>query len=66
LRRRLRRLQADRVRDGAHNVLLDLEELEEHEFNEIRLNYSRLAKEARAGLSAGKQDTGHPDVVASQ
>jgi low affinity Fe/Cu permease len=50
-----------RATEGAHNVLLDLEELEENEFDDIRSNYSKLAKDARAGLRAGKRDTGRPD-----
>jgi low affinity Fe/Cu permease len=39
-----------RAIDGAHNALLDLEELEEHQLDRIRLNYSKLAKKARAEL----------------
>src|SRR6476661_5698749 len=35
-----------RATEGAHNALLDLEELEEHEFDQIRLTYSKLAKKA--------------------
>jgi len=48
--------------DGAHNALLDLEELEEDELDRIRLNYSNLAKKARAELRQGISDTGHPDM----
>jgi low affinity Fe/Cu permease len=51
-----------RATEGAHNVLLDLEELEEHEFNDIRSDYSKLAKQARAGLRTGQGDTGRPDI----
>jgi low affinity Fe/Cu permease len=51
-----------RVTEGAHNALLDLEELEEHEFDQIRLVYSRLAKKARADLRKGILDTGRPDL----
>lgn len=51
-----------RVIDGAHNALLDLEELEEHELDRIRLNYINLAKKARAELRQGISDTGHPDM----
>ena len=49
-----------RATDGAHNVLLDLEELEEHELDRIRATYSRLAKKARTDLKQGKGDTGRP------
>jgi low affinity Fe/Cu permease len=48
--------------DGAHNALLDLEELEEDELDRIRLNYSKLAKIARAELRQGISDTGRPDM----
>lgn len=51
-----------RAHDGAHNALLDLEELEDHELDRIRLNYSNLAKEARAELRQGISDTGRPDM----
>jgi low affinity Fe/Cu permease len=51
-----------RAIDGAHNALLDLEELEEHELDRIRLNYSNLAKKARAELRQGISDTGRPDM----
>ena len=51
-----------RAIDGAHNALLDLEELEEHELDGIRLNYSNLAKKAREELRQGISDTGRPDM----
>jgi len=51
-----------RALDGAHNALLDLEELEDHELDRIRLNYSKLAKKAREELRQGISDTGHPDM----
>ena len=51
-----------RATAGAHNALLDLEELEEHELDQIRNNYRRLAQRARAALRAGEGDTGVPDV----
>ena len=47
-----------RVTEGAHNVLLDLEELEEHELNRIRAGYIRLAERARTGLRRGESDVG--------
>ena len=41
-----------RATKGAHNALLDLEELEEHEIEHIRKNYRKLAASARkAGTS---------------
>ena len=51
-----------RAIDGAHNALLDLEELEENELDRIRLNYSNLAKKARTELRKGISDTGRPDM----
>jgi len=36
--------------EGAHNALLDLEELEEDELDQIRDKYARLAQEARRKL----------------
>ena len=51
-----------RAIDGAHNALLDMEELEDEELDRIRLNYSKLAKKARAELRQGIIDTGRPDT----
>jgi low affinity Fe/Cu permease len=47
-----------RVIEGAHNALLDLEELDENELGKIRINYEKLAKQARADLKRGESDTG--------
>lgn len=51
-----------RVTAGAHNVLLNLEELEEHELNRIRMVYVRLAEKARSGADDGRSDDGVPDI----
>ena len=51
-----------RATEGAHTALLDLEELEEQEFDQIRANYLALAKKARENLRKGIKDTGRPDV----
>ena len=51
-----------RVTTGAHNALLDLEELEERDLNLIRAGYARLAAQARADLRRGGADTGVPDL----
>ena len=51
-----------RATAGAHNALLDLEELEERELDQIRAGYGRLAKGARAALREGQADTGAPEV----
>ena len=49
-----------RAIDGAHNALLDLEELDEKELNSIRESYEHLAAEARKRLKAGRRDTDVP------
>ena len=51
-----------RTTSGAHNALLDLEELEARDLELIRAGYSRLAKKAREELRQGRTDTGTPDV----
>jgi len=51
-----------RVTNGAHNVLLDLEELEEEELDAFREKYEALAKSARAKMSQGAKDTDTPDT----
>jgi len=51
-----------RAHIGAHNALLDLEELEEDELMRLRENYLRLAEKARARLSKGDSDTDVPDI----
>lgn len=48
--------------EGAHNKLLDLEELDEKELEQIRENYERLAKEARDKMESGGRDTDSPEV----
>ena len=50
-----------RAIEGAHNALLDLEELEDKELDRIRLNYTDLAKKARGELRQGSSDTGNTD-----
>ena len=52
-----------RVTAGAHNALLDLEELEERELERIRSGYARLAHRAREDLRRGEPDTGVPEVA---
>ena len=50
-----------RAQVGAHNALLDLEELEEDELLRLRANYLRLAEEARKKIEKGEVDTDAPD-----
>ncbi len=51
-----------RALDGAHNALLDLEELTDEEIARLRGRYSELARAARAEIRRGRSDTGRPDV----
>ena len=51
-----------RSTEGAHNALLDLEELGDQELEGIRSEYANLARAAREGLREGRDDTGKPDV----
>jgi low affinity Fe/Cu permease len=50
-----------RATQGAHNALLDLEELEESALDGFRSKYEALASEARAELNRGEKDTGSPE-----
>jgi low affinity Fe/Cu permease len=50
-----------RATNGAHNALLDLEELAEDNLEAFRRRYLALAKAAREELQHGAQDTGTPD-----
>lgn len=52
-----------RTVEGAHNALLDLEELDEKHIDKIRADYERLAGEARERLEQGARDTGVPEVA---
>lgn len=51
-----------RALEGAHNALLDLEELDDKQLDRIRDNYERLAKAARKDLKQGITDTDTQDV----
>ena len=48
--------------EGAHNVLLDLEELSEKELGIIKGRYALLAERARSDLRSGLKDTDKPEV----
>lgn len=47
---------------GAHNALLDLEELEEDTLDKFRDQYEALARKARLELQNGKPDKGSPKI----
>jgi len=52
-----------RATEGAHNALLNLEELEERELDRIRGGYRGLAEKAQAAMRRGQLDTDVPDVA---
>ena len=51
-----------RATKGAHNALLDLEELEEGVLDDFRRKYEVLAASAREGIGQGTEDTGTPEA----
>ncbi len=51
-----------RAVQGAHNALLDLEELTQEDLDQIRARYEALARHAREDLRQGLLDTGTPEV----
>jgi low affinity Fe/Cu permease len=50
-----------RAIDGAHNALLNLEDLGERELDRIRADYTRLPEQARETLL--EKSTGTPEVA---
>lgn len=50
-----------RATKGAHNALLDLEEIEQETLDEFRAKYEALAREARSQIERGKSDTDSPE-----
>ena len=55
-----------RALDGAHNALLDLEELNEKDLTRFRKRYEQLAEEARGKLRSGGKDTDSPFIDDSE
>jgi low affinity Fe/Cu permease len=53
-----------RTQPGAHNALLDLEELTEDDLDRLRAVYEELAQQAREQLRRGVLDTDTPEVQA--
>src|SRR6185312_9456232 len=53
-----------RALEGAHNAMLDLEELEEDDLVRMHAGYLKLAENARRALRAGGRDTDVPDLDA--
>jgi low affinity Fe/Cu permease len=50
-----------RATEGAHNALLDLEELDEAVLESFRARFEALARAAREGRSQGRADTDTPE-----
>src|SRR4029453_3670887 len=51
-----------RATQGAHNALLDLEELEAGDLDRFRKRYLKLAREARHAIESGELDIDSPEV----
>ena len=51
-----------RAMEGAHNALLDLEELSESELETFRKRYLEMARSARAESRVGSAQTGSPTI----
>ncbi len=51
-----------RVTEGAHNALLDLEELTEKDLGKMRRRYLKLAERARDEMDRGVSDEGKADL----
>lgn len=51
-----------RATAGAHNALMDLEEMDERMLDQFRAKYQVLAKSARGKLALGERDTDTPEA----
>ena len=51
-----------RATAGAHNALMDLEEMDEALLDQFRAKYQVLAKSARGKIAAGERDTDTPEA----
>lgn len=51
-----------RATQGAHNAIIDLEELEQDVLDNFRKKYQLLAQEAREALKTGRVDTDSPEA----
>jgi low affinity Fe/Cu permease len=51
-----------RATQGAHNALLNLEEIDEEQFERYRSSYEKLAARAREKLKKGELDTDSPEI----
>jgi low affinity Fe/Cu permease len=55
-----------RATESAHNAFLDIEEISEHELEQIKLKFEQLAQDARENLRTGKTDLGCPEAVGNR
>ena len=51
-----------RATQGAHNALLDLEEIDDEHLRAYKQSYEKLARAARERLESGKLDTDSPEL----
>ena len=51
-----------RATQGAHNALLNLEQIADEQFERYRRSYEKLAAAARKKLAAGELDTDSPEI----
>lgn len=51
-----------RATEGAHLALLDIEELEDDDFQAFRKMYAKIGKDARIHLAEGQNDVDVPDI----
>ncbi len=51
-----------RATQGAHNAILDLEQLDEQQLQRYLARYEELAAAARSRLQKGRLDTGSPEI----
>jgi low affinity Fe/Cu permease len=51
-----------RATQGAHNALLDLEKIDDEQFDRYRRSYEKLAAAARKKLAKGELDTDSPEI----
>ncbi len=51
-----------RATKGAHNALLDLEELTDQQLDGFREKYEQLAREAQQHRGPNESDTGSPEI----
>jgi low affinity Fe/Cu permease len=55
-----------RAMEGAHNALLDMEELEDRDLEKIRVSYLDLAASAREAVRNGQVDTGRVEFKGAE